>query len=108
MSPAAWGFLGAVAGPALLFVTWAASRRQQKASVAAEAMAATTTAALATTETMRLLIAPLEREISALRGEVRQLRFHITVLEGQIRDMGAEPRPPITTTSDTSGRREDQ
>lgn len=91
MSPAAWGFLGAVAGPTLVFVTWLASRRQAKATATAEMMSATVSASLSTTETMRKLLKPLEEEISELRSQVTQLRVHIQLLEDQVKAMGAQP-----------------
>lgn len=57
-------------------------------------MSATVQSALATTETMRLLLQPLESEISELRAEIVLLRAHVTALEGQIRDMDVDPIPP--------------
>lgn len=101
MSPAAWGFLGAVIGPVLVFVTWLASRRQAKQTATADLLTATVNASLSTTDTMRLLLKPLEAEIAELRRQVTQLRFHIQLLEGQIREMGADPvDPPIVEEED--------
>lgn len=78
-------------------------------------MAQTVTAALATTEVVQSLLAPLQTEIAELRAEVlslRQradsfesqtndlrrenhvLRERVSVLETQIRDLGYEPHPP--------------
>ena len=91
MSPATWGFLGAVAGPLLVFITWLASRRQAASAAQADLVTATVNASLSTTETMRLLLKPLEDEIAELRTQVTQLRFHIQLLENQVREMGGKP-----------------
>lgn len=94
MSPAAWGALGAAIGPLLLFITYIASKRTNDATAAQAAAAGVVTSALSTTETMRLLLVPLEQEISELRTEIVVLRTHITSLEAQIREMGGHPIEP--------------
>lgn len=98
MSPAAWGAIGAAIGPFLLFVTWIASKRNADAAAAQAAAAGVVTSALSTTETMRLLLVPLEDEISELRKEIIVLRTHVTALESQIREMGGKPIDPPSHT----------
>lgn len=117
MSPAAWGVIGAVIGPLLVFVTFLASRHQEGQKTEADIMQATVASALSTTETMRLLLQPLEEEISTLRREaseaqvararenaemrqeIKLLRQHITALEGHIRTLGGTPpEPPFPLT----------
>lgn len=94
MSPAAWAALGAAVGPVLLFITYLASRKQQEAAASYQAAAGVVSSALSTTETMRLLLQPLEEEISDLRKEIIVLRTHVTSLETQIREMGGKPVDP--------------
>lgn len=94
MSPAAWAFLGAVVGPTLVFVTWLLSRPQSTRASNNDIMAKVLEGALSTTESMRMLIAPLEDEIHQLRVEVASLRMHVTALEVQVRQLGGVPLPP--------------
>ena len=70
-------------------------------------MSQTVTAALATTEVVQSLLAPMQSEIAELRGEVSVLkvaaidmraentllRERVAVLEEQIRSLGHEPLP---------------
>lgn len=94
MSPAAWGALAAVVGPTLVFVTWLASRRQERDNASSSVMSRTIEGALSTTQTMRLLLVPLEHEITELRNEIALLRIHVTSLEAQVRELGHDPIPP--------------
>lgn len=94
LSQAAWTALGAIFGPALVFITWLASRKSVTKTADTELMTAAVNASLSTTETMRLLLGPLEEEIAELRREVVLLRVHVTSLEGQIRELGHDPAPP--------------
>lgn len=94
LSVEAWGFMGAAAGPVLVFVTWVLSRRQARQAATAELMTATVNASLSTTETMRMLLQPLEQEIAELRRQIAVLRLHVQLLEDQVRELGDEPIDP--------------
>ena len=91
ISQGGWTAIGAAVGPLLVFITWVASRKGVMQAQEADMLTRVTNASISTTETMRLLLEPLEREIAELRGEIHVLRTHITSLEGQIKDLGHEP-----------------
>lgn len=91
MTPQIWAGIGAILGPTLLFVTYLLSRRQTGRTFMFDLMTAQINSALATTETMRTLLAPLEAEMADLREEIVILRTHITVLEAKIVELGHQP-----------------
>lgn len=91
MTPNAWATIGAVVGPLLLFLTYVLSRQQAGKTFMADIMSTQVNSALATTETMKMLLEPLEAEISDMRDEIVSLREHITMLEDQIKTLGHKP-----------------
>ena len=91
MSNGNWMALTATLGPILIFITYLLSRRQQGEATLSGIMTAQVSNALATTETMKGLLVPLEAEIATMRKEIITLREHITVLEQQIISLGDIP-----------------
>lgn len=104
--------LGGIIGPVVMFLTWMLARPQKSFESSSSVLGQALEGALATTETMRKLLEPLEAEIQQLRDEARiaadlsrheaehlrhevtLLRAHITALELRLKEMGAEPPPP--------------
>ena len=91
MSTSAWAVIGAAIGPILVTLTWVFSRREAKQTSDSTVMQRTVEGALSTTETMRLLLEPLEHEIAELRNEVQTLRIHVQALETQVHELGEDP-----------------
>jgi hypothetical protein len=82
-------------GPLLLFATYLLSRGGKTQAVLVDTMSAQVQSALSTTDTMRLLLEPLEKEMAEMREEMTLLKQHIVVLETLLREQGTEP-PPLT------------
>ena len=91
MNTGTWMALTVTVGPILIFITYLLSRRQQTDNALTTIMTSQVSNALATTETMKGLLVPLEQEISNMREEIITLRKHITVLEAQIVELGHNP-----------------
>lgn len=94
MNPSIFALIGTIVGPSLLFASYLLSRKHTNRSFMSDLMKSQIDSALATTETMRSLLEPLEKEISDLRKEVVTLRQHIAILEEKIIELGHQPPDP--------------
>lgn len=81
MSPAAWGALAAVVGPAIGFITWLLTRRHRETiedtASMTEAMGAITDANINIAAVVQSLITPLQTEVTRLAANEAKLQINL-------------------------------